>query len=892
MPEGKNEPITEKKVSRRSLLKWTGALAAAVAVGVGAGYETNQLLRPVTTMTQTATLTQPLIEEQVFPTSATGHSTGRGEPIRAHVRGGRIAWVEPLQLTDDEYNSTWTITAGGKSFKPPRISANSPQGLAYRSRWYCTDRLKYPLKRVGFQPGGTGDVSNRGKGEFVRITWQEALDTVANEVKRIKTKYGNSAISAWYAAHPEGGYLHHREQWARFMNAPFLGGYTRKISFGDSWGYWSYAGPFTWGFHWAHGEADVTDLLEDTLQNSKLVVFWGTNPITVGKAYGGNETAPWFLWLKQLGIRMVCIDPICTDTAALSDQWIPIKPQTDTAMALAIAYIWITEGTYDKDYVATHTVAFDKFSDYVLGKKDGPDGKAPRTPDWASKITGLPVATITTLAREWASKPTTLACYDGGLCRISYGQEWGRMMILLQAMQGVGKPGVNLHNFCIKGKAEPEIINLYKGVGGPNEALMAGVVTTPSSNPVAQAVHRLNLPDAILTDFTKNPPIVFPPPSMIGGSGDAAGWLKNEDAFNSFTYPMAGYSEIHMVWRFGSGGGTGVMDIDAADQARWRKSPKIEFFVIQAPRMETEVMFADIVLPTNVTAERNDVGDMTVSGYLMLYWRKLVDSLGESMSDYDILTGLAERLGFKAAFTEGNSEDDWLRKLYQKSTIPGLPTWEDFKAKGYYQPPFPKDYKSNPGLRWYYTKPGSQITGPTNGLDTPSGKIEFQSKLLTSHYGEGPTDPDVPKYFQSPFGPWGDRAKKYPLAAIISKFPYRDHSKWRNASFLKDLYEYKGYVPFWINPADAQVRGINESDIMRLFNDTGQILGYAHVTERVVQGAVWVPWGAWYKAAEPGNPDSIDIGGNGNTLVSREPGSYVYDTYEGSVMMQVEKWKG
>jgi trimethylamine-N-oxide reductase (cytochrome c) len=108
-----------------------------------------------------------------------------------------------------------------------------------------------------------------------------------------------------------------------------------------------------------------------------------------------SQTAHNGFWLKELGKKMIFITPDLNFTAATkADKWIPIRPGTDAALASAIAYMWITEGTYDKEYVDTHGVGFDKWKEYVLGAEDG----IPKTPEWSERITG--VQAVVTLARN------------------------------------------------------------------------------------------------------------------------------------------------------------------------------------------------------------------------------------------------------------------------------------------------------------------------------------------------------------------------------------------------------------------------------------------------------------------------------------------------------------
>ena len=174
-------------------------------------------------------------------------------------------------------------------------------------------------------------------------------------------------------------------------------------------------------------------------------MFWSVDPNTSAGGYCAQDTTIWRHWLRELGIQRVFIDPYCNATAAhVGEKWIAPRPGTDAALAEAIAYVWIKEGTYDKWFVENRTVGFEEFKAHILGETDG----QPRTPQWASKICDVPAHTITALAREWASKKTMLACGamygTGGACREAYATEWARLMVILIAMQGIGKPGVNI----------------------------------------------------------------------------------------------------------------------------------------------------------------------------------------------------------------------------------------------------------------------------------------------------------------------------------------------------------------------------------------------------------------------------------------------------------------
>lgn len=308
------------------------------------------------------------------------------------------------------------------------------------------------------------------------------------------------------------------------------------------------------------------DLLEDCLRHTELIVHWGSDPDSTRISYGGQESAIWRLWIKQLGIKNIFIDPYDNYTSCIhADKWIAPKPGTDAAMAEAIAYVWMTEGTYDKEYVATHTLGFEEWQRQILGKDDG----IVRTPKWAEDVCGVPARTITALAREWASKRTTLDAGSlggmSGACRQAYATEWARLMVYLQAMQGLGKPGV-----AIWGTTAGVPFNAdFKFPGysffGIDRYAKRSIAKKTLQNPVSQRLYRHIFPEAIL-----NPPVSWLFETTRGAS---------LDQFHRFTYPEPGKSECHMYYRHGSSF-IGTM----TETNKWVKalqSPKLECIVAQ-----------------------------------------------------------------------------------------------------------------------------------------------------------------------------------------------------------------------------------------------------------------------------------------------------------------------
>ena len=336
------------------------------------------------------------------------------------------------------------IEAGGKQYSPPKKFNLAPMVHAERRRLYSDDRIKYPMKRVDFDPDGERNPQNRGKSAYERISWDEALDIVSSEIARVKKKYGSSAISGMTSSHHNWGIVGYKMgPFMRFMNCLEA---TPVFDNPDSWEGWHWGATHTYGFYWRLGMPEPFDNLQDVMQNSEMIVFWSNDPDTTRGTYSGQESAIWRTWLKEKGVQAVFIDPFHNYTNAIfaDAKWIAPRMGTDTALAMAIAYVWITEDTYDKEYVADRTIGFDEFKPYVLGETDG----VPKTPEWAAEESGVEARVIRTLAREWAAKRTALAAGarggEGSACRTAYGTEWARMMVLLQAMQGLGKPGVTI----------------------------------------------------------------------------------------------------------------------------------------------------------------------------------------------------------------------------------------------------------------------------------------------------------------------------------------------------------------------------------------------------------------------------------------------------------------
>ena len=237
-----------------------------------------------------------------------------GGPVFVDVKDGKIVRMYPMALSDDDAPS-WEIKARGKKFKPPRKTTITPVTAAWKSQVYSPTRNLYPMKRVDFNVNGERNCENRGISGYKRISWDEALDIVSGEIKRIKRDFGPGAILSTSGSHHLWGNIGYRfSAYMRFMD---LVGFTYADHNPDSWEGWHWGAMHNWGFSWRLGNPPQYDLLEDGLQNTEMIVFWSSDPETNNGIYAAFESTPADTGLKNLvsrwcsSIRIITILRAC-----------------------------------------------------------------------------------------------------------------------------------------------------------------------------------------------------------------------------------------------------------------------------------------------------------------------------------------------------------------------------------------------------------------------------------------------------------------------------------------------------------------------------------------------------------------------------------------------------
>ena len=603
-----------------------------------------------------ATISRPIVYEAPRPearpgetviTSTCGHNCGGRCVVNAHVRDGCIVHIS----TDAR---RWNA-------EHPPLPACA-RGVGQIERTYHPDRLRHPLRRTG----------PRGSGEFARITWDEALDTVAQEMRRVRDIHGNAAILDASRTGSQS-MLHGRVAAQRFLH--MFGGCT------ELWSNMS-AEAEVFSVRITYGEKDykLSGREPTDYVNSKLILMWGWSP---GDGTFGTGTMPYLKHAKQQGTRIICVDPRRTMTSrVLADQHVFIRPSTDTAALLAMAYVIVSGNLHDQPYCDRYVLGFDEdhlppgapagasYRSYLLGLTDG----VPKTPEWAEQITGIPAATLRRLAIEFAdSKPAAIQTgYAPG--RTAYGEQFHRAAYALAAITGnVGIPGGSS--------------GTSNGVTG-----RSGVKSLPpGKNPLEARVASPLLADLLARGKDGGYPADI---KLIYSSGG--------DLFNQC--PNVGKI---------------VAALDG-----------VEFLVAQDHFLTPTARFADIVLPATTFWERNDVHtSWSGAGHYAIFMRQAIAPMYQCRNDIDIFTALASRLGIEGY--NDKSELDWLRSL----TADVVDDFDAFMQQGVARFPPPADAVAF----------ARQIREPERcRFATPSGKIELYSTVLARNpdpYGLGRIPP-------------------------------------------------------------------------------------------------------------------------------------------------------
>jgi biotin/methionine sulfoxide reductase len=699
-------------------------------------------------------------------------------------------------------------------------------------------RIRQPMVRAGWLADGPSSRARRGQEAFVPVSWGRASALVAAELRRITAAHGNGAIFGGSYGWASAGRFHHAQsQLHRFLNC--AGGYVRSVNTH------SYAAaevllPHLLGSQ--DGLVRAHTPWEEIAAHTRLLVMFGGMPMkntqVAAGGVGHHRVRDALLSCRDAGVRFVNISPIRGDAPPdLGAEWIAVRPNTDTALMLALCHTLLAEGLQDEAFLRTHCTGFDRVRPYLLGEADG----VAKDAGWAAAICGIDAGTIRDLARRMAATRTMIAV-AWSLQRADHGEQPLWAALTLAAMLGqVGLPGGGIGY----------------GYGGSNRIGTASHGIAWPALPQGENPVRDFIPVARIADMLLNPGAAF---TYDGGHHR--------------------YPDIRLVWWAGGNPFHHQSDLNRLVEA-WRRP---ETIIVHEPWWNPLARHADIILPCTTPAERNDIGIAGDEAHLFAM-RQLVEPIGEARSDHAILAGIAAELGIERAFTEDLDEMAWLRRMYaiagQRAAAHGLdlPPFHEFWARGDIRLPPPQRRTS-----FLEAFRGDPVAAP---LATPSGRIELYSETIA---GFGLADcPGQASWIEPAEWLGSDVAARHPLHLVSNQPRLRLHSQYDNGSASRAA-KVAGREAMWLNPADAAARGIAAGDVVRVFNDRGACLAGAVITDSIAPGCVQLPTGAWYDPAEPGG---LDRHGNPNVLtLDKGTSGLAQGPVAHTALVQVERFNG
>ena len=917
--KGEHMSLLDKSLKRRDFLKGTAAAAAATAAFGLSGCSTG-----------TAQDAGSDVAHVVASDTSILADAGEWMPIHCHQNcnqmclnmGYVVDGVVVRQKTDD---------AREDSFDCPQ-QRGCLRGRSLRQQVYNADRIKYPMKRKSWQPGGGENAHGelRGKDEWERIGWDEALDLVVGELKRVYAEYGQDAVicNGW--------------RWAPGSAMfPVIGGAVYNTET-ESFGCWAFQtealGLYSWGDH--------PDIMmgpdKYDLPNADTIVLYGCNP-----AWAQHSSMYWLNNAKESGTGFVYVGPSYNVTAAqLGARWIRVRPGTDTAFLLAVIYEMIRldeerGDVIDWDFVNERTVGFtpetmpedaatdENYRDYILGAYDG----TPKTPEWASEICGTPVEDITWYAELAAKDNKVIFFHSYAASRYLGAENLPQAFMTVSALGGhYGKSG---HGSAAiyTWDAGDSGYRLIQHAGG-EYAYIDNLVGSPGATGPNRCIEGnswwSSLAEGKYLSSSEGPYDL--------GSGDDPAKLRA----NTPTYHAAREMPVNPRLMFATNSNfmqtrgnlpTAIKVMRAADTCI---SLEIKYSLTAS--------FADIILPVATHWEGNDdeewgelcwpspFGDGNGQKQrkdALVAWRPLVKPMYEAREEKRICRDIIERMGFDAddAYPKSNY-DQWLGYfLGMRELSEDLSRWEpvitwtaddnrkhhanypeqhgkisfdQFMADGSYVA------RRSPDVGYRDDKLGIGENGEVVVADTAwprpsrSGKLEIYCQFKADNVNRtGLNSEPIKPYanyfvpnrgYQDTFADWDAKVKgAYPLQAYTPHYMRRAHTCYDNMTWTQEAFR----NPVFMNAQDAEERGIKAGDTVVCYNDFGRMLRIAQPLQGMMPGTVGIPHGV-RSLFDESDPDSIvDRGGSEQMLSDGQQSNYFpqVDGYN-SLLIEIEKYDG
>ncbi len=726
--------------------------------------------------------------------------------ILVHVVNGVVEKIEPNSWNPNNYGNVSTDFFAGytEEFGAREGGAICPKGNAGIMQLYDPDRIKAPLKRTN------ADRSPGADPGWVEISWKQALDEIAGKLKALRDA-GEAHKVLWLSE--DHSFTHVQADFCRLYGTPNYSMHSNlcdvarkascRVVMGD--------------------DRPLPDIIQ-----SKYVLLFGWNPTSATK----------WIYLPRVitraverGARLVVVDPYLSDTAAKAHEWVPIRPATDGALALALAHVIVRDELYDKEFVARWTVGFDEYAAYVRDK----------SPAWAEGITAVPAEVIERLARELATTKPALVDFWSGPGQHSNGVQGGRAIALLNALVGA-----------------------YDRPGGMLIPDRRGERHVPVE-PAADAIASLRQPRY---DELPRYPL-----------GHNSGVYTQ--TFSNLAEGKGPYQPKMLVCVFQNP----MMSVPGSDTVA-RALAKLETVVVIDTMMSETAALADYVLPGTVYLERYDLTTHWVTWPAVGLRQPVIKPLFGQPAEYEVVAALGRRLRLKDAtgaefFRIGavsrrpvENLTAWYEEylsnelktggpgitLAELKALPGA-VWVDRGGTRYekYAEPLPASqlktafFEGDPAAEGtpVYDRPpdqggrriGTVIGGkPVRGFRTPSGKVEFYSRWLanlTDAWGR-PVDP-LPAYQDREWMP----SDEYPLYLINWKEASHTQTRTQNNPWLLEI---KPDNPLLIRPTTAAQYGLADGDVVWVESPYGRMQARVKTTWRMHPQVVGLQHGFGHRA--------------------------------------------
>ncbi|WP_136651979.1 molybdopterin-dependent oxidoreductase [Paracoccus aeridis] len=677
----------------------------------------------------------------------------------------------------------------------PHEGDNAPSPILRNNRTILDHpaRVLRPAVRESWLRHGPGP-RQRPIGEpFVEVSWEKVSELLAAEIARVSALSGPAGVYGGSYGWASAGRFHHAQsQIHRFLNVAF-GGYVSGVS--------SYSagaaapllprliGPFS------EISRNTVSWQQVVREADLIVTFGGMPPRNSAIGNGGVSDHVEHDAMRRIAARggaFHLFSPIADDMPDdIGAVWHPVRPGTDTAVMLAMAWVLQNEGLEDRAFLSRYCVGYDRFRDYLRSDADG----GPKTPAWAEALTGIPAGTITDLARKLVSC-NSLIVVAHALQRAEYGEQPVWAALALAAM--VGQIG-------LAGRGFTYAFGSLAHTGRQKVAIPIPVL------PQGRNGCRDFIPVAAVSDMLLHPGEPF-----------------------TFMGETRSLPHIRLMWWAGGNPFHHHQDLARLSRAIGR----LDTFVVNEQVWTATAKSADIVLPISFTLERSDFGG-TRNDPRLFAMQPLAPPKAEARSDHEALASVAAAIGgdAHAAFTEGRSVDEWLRHLYEPTRIAlaerGLdaPDFDAFWQRGWI------DLPCEPDIGGFTAAFRADPEG--HPLATPSGRIEIFSEEIAGYgYNEVPGMPVWRPHRRQP-----DDARPFHLIANAPGTKLHSQLDFGETSAASKV---AGRERLRMNPGDAAAVGLADGDIARVENDRGACLAGVALSDRIRPGVVHLATGSWF----------------------------------------------